>query len=108
MDNWFSEEFAHNFSLLAFLSLFSMLGPYAQTGRHRKLVMTTWIVLIAFGAACLAAAAVARLVGQPGYVAGPLTLSGFIVTVVFSGLYRTLVRAYQEAELRRMSARDIS
>lgn len=108
MDSWFSEEFAHNFSLLASISLFSLLGPYAQTGRHRKLVMTTWIVLIVFGVACLAAAAVAWFVGQPAHVAGPLALSGFVITVVFSGLYRTLVRAYQEAELRRMSAQDIS
>jgi CHASE2 domain-containing sensor protein len=107
MDSWFSEEFSRAFVYLAFLSFFSLLGPYAVRGRRRKLVMTVWAALIGFGVLCLGAAITAWWVGQPQHVVRPLALSGVVITVIFAGLYRTLRHAYQEAELRRIVARDL-
>jgi len=107
-DSWFSVETAEAFQWLALLSFFSLLGPYAALGRRRQLVMTTWLTLLAFGCVCLVAAIVAAVVGQPRHVIKPLAVGGVVITVIFAGLYGTLKRAYQEAELRRMQAQDIS
>lgn len=107
MDSWFSEETSRWFAYLAFLAFFSLLGPYAAQGRGRRLVMTIWGVLVAAGVACLAAAVAALWVGQPEHVVRPLAVAGGVVTVVFGALYRTLSRSYQEAELRRIVARDL-
>jgi len=107
-DSWFSAETAQAFQWLALLSFFSLLGPYAALGRRRKLVTATWLILLAFGCVCLVAAIAAVVVGQPGHVIKPLAVSGVVITVIFAGLYGTLQRAYQEAELRRMSAQDLS
>lgn len=107
MDSWFSEEFSRAFTWLALLSVFAWLGPYSLRGRRRKLVMTICLALLGFGIVCLGAAIVAWGVGQPGFVIRPLAVSGVVITAVFAGLYRTLTQAYQEAELRRIVARDL-
>lgn len=107
MDSWFSEESSRAFAYLAFLSLFSLLGPYAVRGRRRKLVLGVWAALIGFGVLSLCAAIVAWRVGQPGFVVRPLAVSGVVITVIFAGFYRTLRNAYQEAELRKIAARDL-
>ena len=107
MDSWFSQEFSRAFAWLALLSVFALLGPYSLRGRRRRLVMTIWLALLGFGIVCLCAAIVAWRVGQPDYVIRPLAVSGVVITVIFSALYGTLRRAYQEAELRRIVARDL-
>lgn len=107
MDEWFSPEFARSLSLLAFLSILSLLGPYAARGRRRTFVLSIWVAVIVFGCLCLGAAVIAFVVGQPSHVVRPLALAGFVVTVVFAGLFGTLRRAYQEAELRKTIAQDI-
>jgi CHASE2 domain-containing sensor protein len=107
MDSWFSEEISRWFVFLAFLSFFSLLGPYALRGRRRRLVMTLWAILVVFGVACLGAAVTAWWMGQPGFVVRPLAVSGGVITVIFTAFYRTLTRAYQEAELRSMVAQDL-
>ena len=107
-DSWFSVQTAEAFQWLALLSFFALLGPYATLGRRRTLVFAIWLTLLAFGCVCLAAAIAALALGQPGHVIKPLAVSGVVITVIFAGLYGTLRRAYQEAELRRMQAQDIS
>lgn len=107
MDSWFSEQFSHGFGWLALLSFLGFLGPYAQRGKHRRWVMGVWLVVLAFGCVCLVGAVAAAFVGQPAYVVRPLGVSGVVITVIFAGFYRTLRRAYRDAELRRMTARDI-
>lgn len=107
MDSWFSEEASRAFAWFSLLSLLSLLGPYALLGRHRKLVLSAWVAALALGVICLGAAIVALLLGQPAHVIRPLALVGVVVTVVFAGLFRTLTRAYEEAELRRMIAQDL-
>jgi uncharacterized membrane protein len=107
MDSWFSEEVSRSFAYLSLLSLMALLGPYAVRGRRRRLVFGVWAALIGFGVLCLCAALAAWWVGQPGFVVRPLAVSGVVITVIFAGLYRTLRLAYQEAELRRMTARDL-
>jgi drug/metabolite transporter (DMT)-like permease len=107
VDSWFSEETSRAFVWLAFLSFLSLLGPYALTGRHRRLVTAVWIGALALGAVSLGAAVVALMQGQPPHVVRPLLVTGVVVTIVFAGLYRTLIKAYQEAELRKIAAQDI-
>ncbi|HEU4620162.1 MAG TPA: hypothetical protein VFV10_19150 [Gammaproteobacteria bacterium] len=107
MDSWFSEQFSHNLALLALLSVLSFLDPCIRRGKHRNLVMAIWTAVLVFGCACLAAAALAWLGGQPPFVVRPLGIAGLVITGVFGGLYRTTRSAYQEAELRRISALDI-
>jgi hypothetical protein len=63
--------------------------------------------VIALGGLCLAAAGIALTVEQPAYVVRALGVSGLVLTVVFAAFYRTLKRAYQEVELRRIAALDL-
>jgi hypothetical protein len=107
VDSWFTEEFARNFVYLSLLAFLALLGPYALTGRHKNAVMTVWFAALSFGCVCLGAGVVAFFIGQPRHVVWPLAWSGVVITAVFAGFYRTLRRAYQEAEIRKMTALDI-
>jgi hypothetical protein len=64
--------------------------------------------MLVFGAAALALAVVALLRAQPYEVVYPLVLEGILCLVLPAYLIPVLRRRYDEVELRKMEARDLS
>jgi len=104
---WFSPEISPYFSLLSLLSLMALMSYWVRQGRHRRIVFGSFYVSIAVGVGFLLAAAIAWLVDQPSYVASSLALTGFVITVVFAATIGVIRKGYDEAEQRRILARDI-
>jgi hypothetical protein len=86
----------------------ALIGLLASRGKGRALVMALARGLVAFGAAALALGVVALIRSQPYEVVYPLLLEGALSVVVPAFLIPVLRRRYEEAELRRMAARDLS
>jgi hypothetical protein len=107
VNEWFSPETAKYFSFLSLLSLMAMMSYWVRQGRHRSLVIGSFIVSIVFGGVLLAGAAVAWSLEQPAWVVRPMALSGFVVTIVFAATLGTIRRGYEESEQRRIVAKDI-
>lgn len=85
-----------------------VIGTLCGFGKARKLVMFLFTIMIVFGVASLVLGVVAVIMSQPYAVYYPPLLIGLICTGVMGGLYRTAKRSYQQRELRRMQAMDIS
>jgi hypothetical protein len=100
---WFSEV-PRGF---AFLSLLALLAVPAEQGRFKSAVMAIWITVTTAAGVLLAAAVVALLVNQPGYVVRSLTICGLVFAVAFGGTLPSVRRAYREAELRKTIAADL-
>lgn len=107
MNDWFSPETAQYFSFLSLMSLMALMSWWVRQGRHRSLVIGSFIASIVLGAGLLAAAAIAWFVDQPGYVTGPLALSGAVITGVFAATIRNVRSSYDEFDQRRIIAKDI-
>lgn len=82
------------------------LGWLASTGRSKGLVLGTLRGIAMLGIVALAAGAVALTVGQPYAVYYPLILIGGLCAVLGFSLPRSVIRRYEELELRRMHAMD--
>lgn len=93
-------------SLLGVLG--ALIGILAATGRARRLVMGLLKLLIAVCAAGLLLGLAALGLGQPYGVYYPLILVGVIGVAVPAGLLRSFKKRYDELELRRMSALDMT
>ena len=106
-DAWFSPETARLFSLLSLLSLCSLFAIPARRGLFRGPVLMLWYSVIALGLLLVATGAAAAVMNQPLHVSRTLVLCGFIVALVFTITRRGVLRAYQEAELRRTVAADL-
>jgi CHASE2 domain-containing sensor protein len=106
-DGWFSAESGRNLVWFSLLSLLSLMSFYVHRGRHRTLVLSIWMAVLALGIICLGACAGALALGQPSHVVRPLLVVGVVVTVVFGATFDSTRRAYQDAELRKTIARDI-
>jgi hypothetical protein len=107
MEPWFAPETGRLFTMLALLALASTLEPLARQGRARAAVLTVFGSCTALGLACLAFGAAGAATGQPGYVIGPLLISGFTVTLPFSAAFAEIRRIYHQAELRKAVAADL-
>ena len=107
MNEWFGPEIGPWFSLLSLMSLTAGVAPWVAKGQHKSLVTGIYYASIAFGCLLLGGGIVAELTGQPGYVSGPLLLSGLVITIVFAATMPIIFKGYAEAEERKMLARDI-
>jgi hypothetical protein len=106
---WWSEDAATWISVVggpAIGCLGALLGWLAGNGKARKLVLAAWKCCIAGGIFALIAALVALAVGQPVYVWVPLLIFGIIPTVVFSVIWPSARKRYDDLELRRMVSMD--
>lgn len=83
------------------------IGSLIAVRRARSFVLGALAIAVGVGTALLAAAAVALLASQPYAVWFPLLLGGAILVAVCGPLMSAAKRAYAEAELRRMRARDL-
>ena len=83
-------------------------GCLAPRGRARKLVMAWGLVLLAACAGMLLLALALLMMGHPRLLWYPWLLPGAIGIVVFGPLIRTVRLRYQQAEMRRLEAKDIS
>jgi len=107
VSEWFSPETAKYFSFLSLISLMALMSYWVKQGRHRALVVGSFIASIAFGGALLAGAAIAWIVDQPVWVVRPMALSGFVIMLVFAATLGSIRKGYEESEQRRIIAKDI-
>jgi hypothetical protein len=82
------------------------VGVLAPRGKARGAVMAMHWTFVAISVVLLAAGVVALVQGQPYGVWYGLGLAGLIGTIVFGVNTVTVVRAYEMAERRKMSAQD--
>jgi hypothetical protein len=86
----------------------ALIGLLASRGKGRAIVLGLAKGMLVFGAAALALAVVALLRAQPYEVVYPLVLEGILCLVLPAYLIPVLRRRYDEVELRKMEARDLS
>ncbi len=79
-------------------------GVLAPRGLCRSAVLTFHLLLGALGCAALCVGVYALIAGQPYHVWFPLTLVGFIGSVVMGSLYPVVRMRYRQAEERRLEA----
>lgn len=106
---WWSQETAWWISCVggpAVGCLGALLGWLAGKGKARNLVLATWKACIAGGVLSLIATFVALAVGQPSYVWVALLMFGIIPTVIFSVIWPSAKKRYDDLELRRMVSMD--
>jgi hypothetical protein len=84
------------------------IGVLASRGKARKFVLGLARALLAFGSIALVLGIVALLRAQPYEVYSPLLLEGVICVTLPAWLIPVLRRRYEELELRKMAARDLS
>ncbi len=85
-----------------------LIGWLAAAGKARRLVLGMLKAMLAIGVAALLLGGFALIRSQPYAVYYPLLLVGFISSVVPGVLLRNVQKRYEELELRRMRAMDVS
>jgi hypothetical protein len=86
----------------------AIVGTLSGMGRGRKVAIGICWFAIVFGSVCLAAGLVAVAMSQPYVVYFPLLLIGFLSTVIMSSVLPSTRKRFENAELRRMEAMDVS
>jgi hypothetical protein len=86
----------------------AVIGLLASRGRGRAVVLGLARGMLALGAVSLVLGVVALFRAQPYDVFYPLLLVGILGVVVPASLIRTLRRRYEELELRKITAQDLS
>jgi hypothetical protein len=86
----------------------ALLGTLTARRRARGFVLGAMLVLTVLGVGLILVGAVAVIMKQPYAVYFPLLLAGAIMAAVFGNGRRTARRAFEDAELRRMRALDLS
>jgi hypothetical protein len=107
MNAWFSPDASTWFSYLSMLSLLATTAPLAQRGVHKATVVGAHAASIGVGVLLLALGAIAVLAQQPGYVIFPLLFTGVVVTAVVGSVTPVTLRAYRDAEARKIVAKDL-
>ncbi|HEY9183286.1 MAG TPA: hypothetical protein VIQ99_08810 [Gammaproteobacteria bacterium] len=107
MNAWFGPDVGMWFSFLSLLSIAAALEAFAKRGKHRSAVTGVYYACLALGVALLGLGAVAALMGQPWHVVFPLLLSGVVTIPAFGWGLKTIKRAYEEAEARRIVAKNL-
>jgi hypothetical protein len=85
-----------------------LLGVLGGLGRARRVVMFLLTLLSGVGVVCVVLGLAAVLLSQPYGVYYPLLLPGFICAIVPTALRGTCRRRFEQIELRRMKAMDVS
>ncbi len=86
----------------------ALIGWLASAGKARRLALGMMKTMAVLGVAALVLGVVALLRSQPYAVYYPLLLIGLIGSVLPATLLRTIRKRYEEMELRRMRAMDVS
>ena len=86
----------------------ALLGTLTARRRGRGFVLGAMLTLTVIGAGLTLVGGVAVITKQPYAVYFPLLLAGAIMAVVFGNGRRTARRAFEDAELRKMRALDLS
>jgi len=86
----------------------ALVGIFTSIGKFRRFVLSLMIVWVVFGVICLVIGVVSLLSEQPYAVYYPLLLFGFLCTLLPACLYRGVRKRYEEFELRKLAARDVS
>ena len=86
----------------------AIVGTLSGMGRGRKVALGICWFTIVFGSVCLAVGLVAVAMSQPYVVYFPLLLIGFLSTVIMSSVLPSTRKRFENAELRRMEAMDVS
>ena len=107
MTEWFSPETSLWFPYLSLMSLVAITAIWIKKGQHKRLVTGIYIACLGVGCLFLVAGLIARWIGQPDHVAGPLLLAGVVITVCFAATMPVMLRDYAKAEQRKMLAKDI-
>ena len=84
----------------------ALIGILASRARARGLVVGLLWTMLGIGAAAVAAAATAWMLGQPPQLVSLLALVGVLGTALPWGLLGRVKRQYEELELRRIQALD--
>ncbi len=85
-----------------------LIGWLAAAGKARRLVLGMLKAMLVIGVAALLLGGFALLRSQPYAVYYPLLLVGLISSVVPGVLLRNVQKRYEELELRKMRAMDVS
>ncbi|MBI1893879.1 MAG: hypothetical protein HYS14_07210, partial [Candidatus Rokubacteria bacterium] len=86
----------------------ALIGWLTSAGKARRLALGMMKTMAVLGVAALILGVVALLRSQPYAVYYPLLLIGLIGSVLPAALLRTIRKRYEEMELRRMRAMDVS
>jgi len=86
----------------------ALLGTLTAKRRARGFVLRSMLALTVLGAGLLLVGFAAVMLKQPYAVYFPLLLGGAIMAIVFGNGRRTARRAFEDAELRKMRALDLS
>ncbi len=85
----------------------AVIGSLAGSGRGRRVALVLTRFTIGVSGLVLISGIYAVLVGQAYAVYYPLILAGGLGVGIFGGTYRTILKRYQEIELRKMQAQDL-
>jgi len=107
MTAWFEPDAARWFAFFSLVSLLALTAPLAERGRYKAWVVGADATAIVLGLVLLGLAGIAALGQQPGYVIRPLLISGLVLTVVCAAVVPVLLRAYRDADHRRIAAKDL-
>ena len=83
-----------------------LIGTLAGLGRARRLAIGLMSLMAVIGVSALIAGVVALFSKQPYAVYYPLLLAGLLCTILPIALFKTIIRRYEEIELRKMNALD--
>jgi hypothetical protein len=86
----------------------ALLGSLTARRRSRGFVLGLMVAVAVVGACLIVVGGIALALRQPYAVWFPLLLGGTIIAVVFGNGFRTARRAFEDAELRKMRALDLS
>jgi hypothetical protein len=107
MNAWFGPDVAMWFSFLSLLATAAALETLAKRGKARSFVTGVYYAGLALGVVLLGLGVVALLLDQPWYVVFPLLWSGAVMTPAFGWGQRAMQRVYEEAEARRIVAKNL-
>ena len=86
----------------------ALAGTLAPRGRGRRAVLTCHVLLLSASVGMLLGGLLLLLTGRAWHVWYPWLLPGVIGSWVFGALLAAVRQRYQEAEMRRLEAEDIS
>jgi hypothetical protein len=107
MNAWFGPDVGTWFSYLSMLSLLAITAPLAQRGVHKSAVVGAHAATLGIGVLLLALGSIAMLAQQPGHVIFPPLFTGIVVTAVVGSVLPMTLRAYRDAEARKIVAKDL-
>ena len=107
MNAWFGPDVSLWFTYLSMFSLLATTAPLAQRGVHKTAVVGAHAGTIGVGVLLLVLGGIAVLAQQAGHVIFPLLFSGTVLTAVVSSVMPVTLRAYRDAETRKIVAKDL-